>query len=471
MSSPTDAAAGALEILDARPAPGTPREYHFPRFTRDRLDNGLEVIEAHVPGRPLLQAQLVSRDDGGGAASGEAPGLAGVTMLTARAMPEGTQRRGAIELVEAAERLGAELGAEAGWESLVSHIEVPRARLQPALELLAEMSTQPSFPADEVERLRDERLNDLAQGLADPRRRVERVFAETVYEASSPYARPLGGVEESVARIDRDALAARHAAVVRPETSTLIVCGDLERVPVSEAVAAAFGTWRGTGDPAEPDALSVGAHPAGPRVVLVDRPGAPQSEVRLGHVGLPRRIPDFHAVTVMNGILGGLFSSRLMQLLREQRGYTYGIYSGFDMRRGPGPFAVRCSVHTEVTALALGDILGELRRMREEPVTGTELELFRDYLVGVFPLRFETSAQVAAALAGVVAFDLPDDELDRYRPGIAGVSEDDVLQAARSHVRPAEMSIAIVGDAARVESDLRGAGHGPLTVVRDEDAA
>jgi predicted Zn-dependent peptidase len=456
-----------LAVLDQRPEPGPPRSYDFPDFERSHLPNGLEVIRAHVPGRPLLQAQLVVRGDSGGGATSEAVDLAGVTVLTARAMSEGTARRDAVAFVEAAERLGASLGATAGWDSMAVHVEVPRARLAPALALLAEMALQPSLPAREVERLREERLNDLKQTMADARRRVERLFPGVIYAEGAPYARLLGGSESTVAALDREALAARHAEQLRPSASTLIVCGDLDGVPVDDIVAEAFLGW--TSDGAEAAAQSAPDRPApGRRVVLVDRPGAPQSEIRIGHVGTARRIDDYHALVVMNALLGGLFNSRLNRLLREERGYTYGVQCDFDMRRGAGPFAVRCAVETEATAPAIADIVAELSRIREAEVADEELVAARDYLVGVFPLRFEGSAQVAAALAGLVIHGLPADELDRYRPTVSAVSAEAVLEAARSHLDPARASIAVVGDVARFEAPLRDAGYGEFEVIRDE---
>ena len=488
---------GGLDALARRPMPGEPRGYQFPRFTRGRLANGLTVLRAHVPGRPLLQAQLIVRGEAGGGAESEPAGQGGVSVLMARTMPEGTARRDGVELVEAAERLGAELGAEAGWDSLSAHVEVPRSRLTPALALLAELALEPSFPDREVQRLREERLNDLRQAMADPRRRVERAYAEAIYAPGAAYARPLGGTEASVSDLGRDALVERHRRLMRPEHCTLIVCGDLGGVPFDDAIEAAFGGWSvgveardasGGGGEAPGSAAPGGAAlgppepapadvvPGAPdregkrRVVIVDRPGAPQSEVRVGHVGLPRRIPDFHAVSVMNTLLGGLFNSRLNRLLREERGYTYGVSSAFDMRRAAGPFAVRCAVESEVTAEAVQAIMVELRRIREAHVGVDELATARDYLVGVFPLRFETSAQVAGALAGLVVHDLPDDELDRYRPTIAAVSVDEVLTAAVEHIDPERASIVIVGDAARLARRLRKSGFGRVQVVRDRDA-
>jgi zinc protease len=453
---------GPLAVLDVRPPPGVPRDYHFPRFERQQFSNGLTLITVDLPGRPLLYGQLLML--GGGAI--EPPALAGATVLTARAMTEGTRRRDAIELVEAAERLGAELEAEAGWESLVAGISVPRSRFDQALALLAEVVQEPSFPEHEVQRLRDERLNDLMQARAEPRRRIERVFPETIYAPATPYARPLGGTEMTVPAIDRDAVVATHARLADPGSSTFVVAGDLRGMEVGRLVEEVLGDWRGAGPP--DGALSVEPHPEGARVVVVDRPGSPQSEVRIGHVGVPRSTPDFHALSVLNTIVGGQFSSRLNKLLREERGYTYGVHSGFDMRRGAGPFAVRMAVQTEVTAPAIVDAMGELRRIREAPVEEVELDRARDYLIGVFPLRFEAAPQVAAAIAGLVVHDLPDDELDLYRPQVAQVSQEDVLAAAMLRIRPDEASVVVVGDAAAFESQLRDSGLGDVTVVHEE---
>ena len=456
---------GDLSVLDVRPVPGPPREYHFPSFERSRLANGLTVLTVNLPGRPLLAAQLVLL---GGAAI-ERPELAGVTALTGRALTEGTARLDAIEFIEAAERLGAELHADAGWDALNCGLEVPRSHFGPALGLLAEMALQPRFPQDEVARLREERLNDLLQARADPRRRSERVFPETIYDPASPYGRPLGGIEETVGTLDREAVVERHAATLDPAAASLVVAGDLAGLDPLALAEQRFADW-------QPRSVATieteaRAHPYGPRVVLVDRPGSPQSELRIGHLGLPRKTPDFHAVSVLNGVLGGTFGSRLNRLLREELGYTYGIHSSFDLRRAAGPFVVRSGVETEVTVPAIIETFNVLRGIRSAEVEPRELEIVRDYLVGVFPLRFEGAAPVAAALAGLAVFDLPDDELDRYRPQIAAVQAADVLAAARLHIRPDEASIVVVGDASRVEVPLRDAELGTLTVIAPDASA
>jgi len=461
-----------LTVLDIRPAPGRPREYRFPRFERLQLSNGLTVVHAHVPGRALLAAQLLL--PGGGWT--EPATAAGVTVLTGRAMPEGTARRDGNEFIEAAERLGAEIHAEATWEALSASVEVPRSRFGQALALLAEMAFEPAFPAEEVERLRDERLNDLLQAWSDPRRRAERVFPETVFASTTPYSRPLAGIRSTVGDLDRDAIVERHAALLDPSAATLVVAGDLTGLALAELAEEHLGQRSGSGSrdgggslDGESDGESA-ASPGG-RVVLVDRPGAPQSEIRIGHLGVPRSIAGFHSITVLNAILGGTFNSRLNRVIREELGYTYGIGSSFDMRRRAGPFAIRTAVETAVTVPAILEILRIVRDFRTADVQESELTVARDYLVGVFPLRFESAAQVASALAGLVVFGLPDDELDRYRPQVAAVTAHDVLDASLRHIRPDELSIVLVGDAAQIETPLRAAELGELTVVAEDEGA
>ena len=457
------------EILAIRPSPGKPRSYSFPAFERTVLPSGLQVLAIHVPGRPLVSANLIFRHG----AVDEPAGVAGATVLSARALSEGTQRYAGVELIEAAERLGATLHAEASWDGFAASIDVAGSRLRLALELLDELVERPTFPAEDVARLRDERLNDLMQMRAEPRRRVEYAFSQTIYTSASPYARLAGGDEATVEKLDRDALMAAHRAVLEPANGALVVGGDLLGLDVPRIVEDVFGSLA-----AAPASGSVAPAPVSTPISdsaldrtvvrLYNRPGSVQSEVRIGHVGLPRRVPDFHAVQVMGAILGGLFNSRLQLNLREQKGYTYGVGAGFDMRRGAGPFAVRTAVHTAVTAPAITEALAELRRIRETPVAADELAVARDYLMGVFPLRFETPGAVVAAVGGLFASDLPDDELARYRGLVEAVSIADVQQAAQDHIHPDRIAIVLVGDAAAVVDDLKAAGLGEVEVIDEE---
>ncbi|MCI0343821.1 MAG: insulinase family protein [Chloroflexi bacterium] len=456
-----------MTVVAERPTPGTPRPYQFPEFQRDRLANGLEVRSVHLPGRQLLSASLVFRRG----AADEPAGVGGATVLMARALAEGTRRRNAIELVEATERLGASLHAEASWDATTVSLDVPAARFEPALALLAEMTDEPTFPHDEVGRLRDERLNDLLQARVDPRRRVEDAFVAAIYAPSSPYSRPSGGLQDTVERLAPETLGATLARMFDPARLTLVLAGDLSGLDVSAIAQRTLGGWS-----ARPGAESPGDIDATParheRIVrAVHRPGSVQTEIRIGATGLPRRIPDFHALSVMSAILGGLFDSRLNRVLREEKGYTYGAGAGFELRRAAGPFAARAAVHTEVTVPAVQDALAELQRLRDERVTDAEAQAARDYLVGVFPLRFETAGAVAAALTGLVVHDLPDDELAGYRSRIEAVTVDDVLAAARSHLDVERMAIVLVGDVDAFLPAVEAAGLGPLEVERDDPAA
>ena len=447
-----------------RPQPGVPRPYTFPPFERSRLDNGLAVISVDLPARPLLAGVLIVL----GGAGDDPEAEAGATVLMARALSEGTDNYDAIELVEATERLGASLHAEAGWDALSVSVDVPGDRFPAALDLVAEVMARPTFPASDVERLRDERLNDLLQAHGDPRRRAEEAFIETIYASSSPYRHSAAGTRETVERLGSGETRRALARRFDPAAMTLIVGGELGGLDVHALAVERFGGWKADAQAAPAAIVDASPSSVERRVRVIHRPGAVQTEIRVGHPGLARLIPDFHAVSVMSAILGGLFNSRLNRKLREEKGYTYGASAGFDMRRSAGPFAARAAVNTEVTVPAIVDMIAELNSIRSEAPTPDELDAARDYLVGVFPLRFETPGAVVGALTGLVMQGLPDDELARYRRAIETVDANAVLAAAKAHVRPAEAAIVLVGDADAFMSALEAADLGPITVERDE---
>jgi zinc protease len=454
-------------ILAERPSPGQPRSYEFPRFERTVLASGLRVITVNVPDRPLVFANLLVRR---GAAE-EPADLAGATILTARAMSEGTQHYPGVELIEAGERLGATLHVDASWDAFTASVEVAATRLGAALELLAELLEHPTFPAPDVARLRDERLNDLLQVKADPRRRVDQAFNATIYTPDSPYGRSAGGDEETVPRLTPVVLGKTHRTVLDPSRAAIVIGGDLSGLNVPRLVEAALGSFGGerseTAAASEPPRAESAVDR--PIVRFYHRPGSVQTELRIGHVGLSRRTPDFHAVQVMGAILGGLFNSRLQMNLREEKGYTYGIGAGFDMRRGAGPFSVRTAVQTAATVPSISESLLELRRIQDAPVTAAELASARDYLVGVFPLRFETPGAVVGALGGLFIHELPDDELARYRGEVEAVTVEAVQKAARDHIHLDRIAIVAVGDADAVGPELAAAGFGEVEVIAPEE--
>jgi predicted Zn-dependent peptidase len=450
-------------VVAERPQPGAPRPYEFPAVSTVRLDNGLTIQVVDLPGRPLVSASVVVV----GGAVEEPADLGGAAVLAARALTEGTERYDAIALVEAAERLGASLHAEAGWDALSVGVDVPADRLPAALELVAEILLRPTFPRDEVERLRDERLNDLLQARADPRRRVEEAFTNTIFAPESPYHRPAGGTRETVERLTPEDLRTTFERTRDPGRATLVIGGDLGGADVVGLAEGLVGGWQGSA-PAPGPVVDTGS-PLGRVVRVIHRPGSVQTEIRVGHRGLPRRIGDFHAVTVMAAILGGLFNSRLNMKLREEKGYTYGAGAGFDMRRGAGPFAARAPVNTEATVPAILEILSELQGIGSSLVSAAELAAARDFLIGVFPLRFETAGAVVGSLGSLAVHGLPVEELVSYRDRIEAVTVDDVAEAAR-HIRLDEAAIVLVGDVDAFGSELEAAGLGQLIIERDDVA-
>ncbi|HEY3336614.1 MAG TPA: pitrilysin family protein [Candidatus Limnocylindrales bacterium] len=452
------------ELVAERPVPGTPRPYEFPHTVRTTLPNGLEVVVTPMPERELIAASFAIR----AGAADEPDAVGGATVLAARGLTEGTELRDAIALTEAAERLGASLHAEAGWDATSAGLDVPASRLAAAMELLAEVVRRPAFPESEVERMRDERLTDLIQARSDPRRRADEAYVSSIYAPSSPYHRPAGGTAETVATLTSAELRAVHDRAYAPARSALIVAGDVDADVVLRAAEALFGDWTG-GPSADAAPIDDTSAVTGRFVRVVHRPGAVQTEIRVGHPGLTRRHPDFHAVSVMGAILGGLFNSRLNMNLREEKGYTYGASAGFDMRRGRGPFTARAAVNTEVTIPALGEFLRELDRIRQDPVSDAELRAARDFLVGVFPLRFETPGPVAGALAGLFVHRLPHDELARYRDAIEAATAEDVLRVAREHIHPDRTAIILVGDHDAFAGALEAEHLGPIEVIRDPE--
>ena len=452
-------------VVADRPEPGTPRPYDFPSVSRAQLDNGLTILVADLPGRPLVSATVVLPTG----AADEPAAEGGAAVLAARALTEGTNRYDAIELTEASERLGASLHAEAGWDATSIGLDVPSARLAPALELLAEVLLQPTFPASEVERLRDERLNDLLQAQADPRRRADETFIGTIYAPASPYHRPAAGLRDTVENLDDAGLRRAYERALDPVRATLVVAGDLGGQDVVALARDLLGDWTARAGVASDRGVVVDTPAGAERIVrVVHRPGSVQTEIRIGHVGLPRLIPDFHAVSVMSAILGGLFNSRLNMQLREAKGYTYGAGAGFDMRRGAGPFTARAAVNTEVTVPAVLDTLAELGRMRDTPVAADELAAARDFLVGVFPLRFETPGAVVGALSGLAVHGLPIEELVDYRARIEAVDIDAIGAAARAHLDVDRAAVVLVGDVDAFGAELEAAGLGRIVIDRDE---
>jgi zinc protease len=445
-----------------RPAATAPRPYRFPSFERRTLSNGVNLVIAPVTKLPVVSIMVVV--DAG--ATTDPEGKEGLALLTARALIEGTERRDGASLAVRAESLGAELKSRADWDAALLELTVLSARLDDALELVGEVLTQPVFPEREIARLRSERLAEVLQLRAEPRGLADEMLERFVYAPDARYSHPEGGSERSVARLRRDDVVEFYRARYQPRGVTLVVVGDVTVNDVMGMAEAALGGWRTSG--AAPQAAAPD-RPARltPAMHIVTKTDAPQSELRVGHVGVPRTHPDYFPILVMNAVLGGLFSSRINLNLREAHGYTYGAHSSFDWRRGSGPFSVDTAVRSDITDKALAEVLREIERIRADSVTEDERSLVTSYLDGVFPIRYETAAAIATALANLVIYGLPDDFYDQYRAHVRDVSAIDILAAARAHLQPSRLQVVVVGDPATIREPLERMQVGPVSVYDD----
>lgn len=451
-------------VFPPRPAPGPPRSYTFPHFTRCTLKNGMTLIVAPTHKLPVVTVIAVI-DAGAGC---DPVGREGLATLTAAMLPEGTASMDGETLALRFERLGASVGASADWDVATVGLTVTRPHLEQALGLFADMLIAPSFPSRELERLRAERMAELLQLRTEPRGLADEMTARFIYAPESRYARPEAGSPGSVAAIGARDIGELYSARYRAAGTTLVIAGD---VTVDEATGIAETSFELWGGRAPSPVTVIDAPTASVRSVhVVAKPDAPQSEIRIGHVGVPRIHPDYFRIAVMNAVLGGLFSSRINLNLRERNAFTYGAHSGFEWRRAAGPFIVSTAVASETTAAAAREILLEIDRIRTELIGGDELSLATSYLSGVFPIRYETTAAIATAIGNMVIFGLDDGYFDSYRSNIQSVTTADVLEAAQRHLDPGRLRLVVVGDPAIVREPLEALGIGSVMVHDTEGA-
>jgi zinc protease len=436
------------------PTPTGPLPFRFPAFERLELLPGLDAYLAPVRRAPLLALELIA--PGGGRF--DPASAAGLGSFTAALLDEGTARRSAPELATAAERLGASLSTSADWDAAFLAAGGLAEHADSLLGLLAEVALLPSFPEAEVERLRRRRLAELMRRRSMPGPLAEDRLAAALY-GEGIYGYPLLGREadlRGLARADAVAFYERH---VRRGTSALVAAGDFDPAALATRARELLGAW-----PAQPPPAANEVSPReldGVEVHLVDRPDAAQTELRLGHCGPPRNHPRRIPLMVLNTLLGGKFTSRINLSLRERHGYTYGASSRLPDRLGPGPFVVSAAVETAVAGRAVEEILGELRRLREELVSPQELEDTVRYLEGVFPYTVQTVQGVASRLAQLAVYGLPDDYYDRLQERLRAVTAEELRELAAEHLRPDRLAVVAVGPAAAVRPQLE-----PLGAIR-----
>ncbi|WP_406733729.1 M16 family metallopeptidase [Streptomyces sp. NBC_01794] len=448
-----------------QPTAGPARPWAFPAPERGTLDNGLTVLRCHRPGQQVVAVEICLDAP----LEAEPEGIDGVATIMARALSEGTDKHTAEEFAAELERCGATLDAHADHPGVRVSLEVPVSRLPKALGLLAEALRAPAFADNEVERLVRNRLDEIPHETANPARRAAKELSKQLFPASLRMSRPRQGTEESVARIDSAAVRAFYEAYVRPATATTVIVGDLTGVDLDAVLAETLGTWTGNSAEARP-VPPITADDTG-RVVIVDRPGAVQTQLLIGRIGPDRHDRVWPAQVLGAYCLGGTLTSRLDRVLREEKGYTYGVRAFGQVLRsapdgsGAAMLAISGSVDTPNTGPALDDLWKVLRTLAAEGLTDAERDVAVQNLVGVAPLKFETAASVAGTLADQVEQFLPDDYQAQLYVRLADTGTVEATAAAVSAFPVDRLVTVLVGDASQIEEPVRALGIGEVTVV------
>jgi zinc protease len=441
------------EFPSEPPPPAEPADVQFPEVGRDTLANGLEVVVVENHEQPVVSVRLYV--PGGEVADPE--GRIGTANLVSRMIDKGTDSRSAEEIAATVEGAGASLSTGASDDYAFVATTALTDRLATVMEVFSDVVRNPTFPADGFETEKKRFTASLEQQLSQPGQLASRHFRQVVY-GDHPYAEE--PTPETADPIDRDDLTSFHERRYVPDGSLLVFAGDIDPASAGESAERWFGGWSGSqpdrGDYPEPPAREERA------LRLVHRPGSVQSSIRIGHLGLQPGSSDTYSVDVMNRILGGGANARLFLILREEKGWTYGAYSTFTDARQRGHFVAGAEVRNPVTDSAVIETLGQMDRIRSEPVGEEELADATNYLTGNFPLQIETPQQVASRVSDVLLRGLDIDYLETYRSRISEVDRQDVRRAARQHLHPDRAAIVVVGDAAAVHDGL--AGIAPLTL-------
>lgn len=437
------------------PELGPAPQLTLPPITERVLPNGLRLIVVEHRELPLVNVSLVARSG----VEAEPAERNGVATLMASLLTEGAGTRSSIEIAEQMAFLGISVSASSSWDQTTVTVFTPTSVLDSALALFGDVALRPTFPQQEFDRLKRQRQTQLLQVADRGPALADRAFARIVFGDDHPYGRPLAGIESTVEAITRDDVEAFYKSAFVPNNAFLLVVGDVRVADIERRARALFGAWeQGT-----PPTVRFPAVPpqAERRIYVVDKAAAPQASFRIGAVGVPRSTPDYYTLQVLNTILGGSFTSRLNQHLREDKGYTYGASSGFSMRREAGPFVARSEIVSARSDSALLIFLADLGSMHT-PVPADELDRARRYLQLGLPGGYETVGDIAFQLSTYALHGLPLDEPTRAVQRLGAVTEADITRAAQQYLDPSKMAVVISGDARTLVPMLRATRTGPV---------
>jgi zinc protease len=440
----------AIDQTKNLPKAAVEPKFTLPTIEKQKLSNGLEVWLVRQPELPIVSMNMVFKSGG----TIDPNGKSGLASFTSSLLNSGTKTRSAVDISNQLSDIGATLGTGSGWDSANVSMQTLTKNLDKALAIYADVLLNPTFPDKELETLRRRSLFALQQRRDNPNAIAGVVYNALLYGRNHPYGNSLGGDEISIKSFKQSDLEDFYETYYRPNNGVLIVVGDAKMDTLKPKLETAFAGWKAADVPAS-NVPEAGAFEK-PGIYIVDKPGAAQSIISIGQVGVARDNPDYFPLQVMNDMLGGSFSSRLNMNLREDKGYTYGAGSGFGFRRGAGPFTASAGVQTAVTKESVVEFMKELNGIRgARPVTQEELETSKQSLIRGLPQGFETNGQIAGQLSALVTYGLPDSYFNEFFAKINAVTLADVNRVANKYLTPDKMAIVIVGDKSAIEPRLR----------------
>ena len=442
------------------PAIGPAPSLKMPPIQKQKLSNGLAVWIIEHREVPLAQVNMIVKS--GSAA--DPIGRYGVGSLAAAMLDEGAGSRSALEIADALEFLGANLSTTSSFDYSAVRMSVPVSKLAEALPVMADITLRPAFPANELDRLKKERLTGLLQARDNPSALAQIAFPRVIYGPTHRYGTSANGLPAAIESFRVADLQTFYRAHYRPDNATLLVVGDVTPASVMPMLEKAFGSWK-----AEGMAPLVAEVPTAPQlksrqIYIVDKPDAPQTQIRIGWVGVPRSTSDYAALEVLNTILGGSFTSRLNQNLREEHGYSYGASSAFDMRLSAGPFLAAAGVQSDKTGESVKEFFNELTRIGTL-IPEDELAKSKNYVALAFPGEFETTGDLARKLEELVVYNLPDDTFAKFVSAVTSVTAADLQKLAARYIQPDKMAVVVVGDRKTIEGQIRQLDLGPVNFI------
>jgi len=446
------------------PQIGPPPALHLPAIQKLKLSNGLPVWIVELHKVPVAQVNLVVFSG----TADDPPGKFGVASLADAMLTNGAAGKSALDIADAVDFLGADLNATSSNDASTVRLHVPVAHLGDALPLMADVALRPTFQKDELDRLRQQRLTALIQGRDDANAIASAAFPRVLYGPRHRYGTPSGGTAETIKTFTSDDLREFYSSTFRPDHATIIAVGDLTSATLMPMLEKSFGSWKAAAGAAPKPSIPAVDEPESRTVYLVDKPGAPQSQIRIGWIGVARSTPDYFPLTVANTVLGGSFTSRLNMNLREKHGYSYGASSQFDMRAFAGPFVAAAGVQTDKTSEALKEFFNELSAIRE-PVPADEVERAKNYVSLRYPGGFETTGDISRQLENALVYHLPDDYFSSYVQKIQAVTSADVQRVAQKYIQPDRFAIVVVGDLKTIEAPIRALNLGSVKTLTIDD--